>query len=54
MQEAMKEALRLWLRAARIPSVVALLDAVKAELATRNIVLEFAVTHGIPERSSET
>lgn len=54
MQEAMKEALRLWLRAARIPSVVALLEAVRAELATRNIVLEFAVTHRSPEGGSGT
>ncbi len=54
MQEGMREAFRLWLRAARIPSVVALLEAVKAELATRNVVLEFAVTHRIPERDRET
>jgi hypothetical protein len=54
MQEAMKEALRLWLRAARMPSVIALMEMVKTELATRNIVLEFAVTHRIPERGSET
>lgn len=53
MQEGMREAVRLWLRTARIPSVVALLEVVKAELATRHIVLEFAVTPRGPERGSE-
>ncbi len=54
MQEAMKEAVRLWLRAARMPSVIALLELLKAELASRNIVLVFAVTQRSPERGPGT
>ena len=50
MEEGTREALRLWLRGAGIPEVVALLGMVQAELATRNIVLEFDVRYQAPGR----
>ena len=48
MEAFMREALRLWLRGAEIPSVVELLEVIKAELLTRNIHLEYTTEYRIP------
>lgn len=50
METYMREALRLWLRGADIPSVVELLEVIKAELLIRNIHLEYTTEYRIPPR----
>ena len=49
MEPYMREALRLWLRGARIPEVIAVLELFRGELVTRNVVLEFTTDYRIPE-----
>lgn len=49
----MAEALRLWVRGARIQEVVEVLELMKGELQGRQVFLEFTVDR-IPERGPET
>lgn len=53
METYMAEALRLWVRGARIPEVVEVLELVKGELQGRKVVLEFTVDPRIPEGGPE-
>lgn len=48
METYMREALRIWLRGAEIPSVVELLEVIRAELLTRNVHLEFTTEYRVP------
>jgi len=45
----MAETLRLWVRGARIPEVVEVLQLVKGELQGRKVAMEFTVDDRIPE-----
>lgn len=49
METVVREVLQLWLRGARIPEVVEVLELVKGELQRRNIGLQFTVDDRIPE-----
>ncbi|HEV8663433.1 MAG TPA: hypothetical protein VGT06_09890 [Candidatus Methylomirabilis sp.] len=48
METFMREALRLWLRGARIPEVVEVLELIRTELGTRNVQLDFTTEYRIP------
>ena len=53
METHMREALRLWLRGARIPEVVEVLELFRVELVTENVALEFTTDYRIPEGGPE-
>jgi hypothetical protein len=49
METVVGEVLQLWLRGARIPEVVEVLELVKGELQGRNVRMEFTVDDRSPE-----
>ncbi len=49
MESYMAEALRLWVRGARIPEVIEVLELIRRELVTHNVHLEFTMEYRPPQ-----